>query len=59
VAYFKKVARKMTEEENAKKKLTLKINMDEKLPKDKGGRKNLGYAAILNIYHGLGLDGFS
>jgi len=58
VAHFKKVARRMTGEENARKKLTLKINMDEKLPKDKEGRKNLGYAAILNIYHELGLDDF-
>jgi len=48
----------MTEEENAKKKLTLRIDIDEKLPKDRRGRKNLGYAAILNIYHGLGLDDF-
>ena len=58
VAHFKKVALKMTEEENAKKKLTLKINMEEELPKDSKGRKNLGYAAILKIYHELGLDDF-
>ena len=58
VAHFKKVALKMTEEENAKKRLTLKINMEEELPKDRRGRKNLGYAAILKIYHGLGLDDF-
>jgi transposase len=58
VAHFKEVARKMTEEDNAKKKLTLKINMEEKLPEDSKGPKNLGYAAILKIYHELGLDGF-
>lgn len=58
VAHFRKIAQKMTEEDNAKKKLTLKINMDEKLPRDSRGRKNLGYAAILNIYHGLELDSF-
>ena len=58
VAHFKKVARRMTEEENARKKLTLKINMDEALSKDREGRKNLGYAAILKIYHELGLDKF-
>ena len=58
VAHFKKVARRMTEEENARKKLTLKINMEEELPKDREGRKNLGYAAILKIYHELGLDDF-
>ena len=58
VAHFKEVARKMTEEENAKKKLTLKINMDETLIPGSRGRKNLGYAAILKIYHELRLDDF-
>ena len=58
VAHFRKVARKMTEEDNAKKKLTLKINMEEKLEEDSRGSKNMGYAAILKIYHELGLDDF-
>lgn len=58
IAHFKEVARKMTEEEKAKKKLTLTINMDEALPQDIDGRKNLGYAAILKIYHELRLDDF-
>lgn len=58
VAHFKEVARRMSEEENAKKKLTLNINMDEELPEDSGGRKNLGYGAILKIYHELELDVF-
>jgi len=58
IAHFKKVAKKMTEEDNAKKKITLKINMDEELPKDSKGRKNLGYAAILKIYHELELNVF-
>jgi len=58
VAHFKEVARKMTEEENVRKKLTLKINMDETLTTGSRGRKNLGYAAILKIYHELGLDDF-
>ncbi len=58
IAYFKEVARKMTEEENAKKKLTLSINMDEELSPGSDNRKNLGYAAILKIYHELKLDRF-
>jgi len=58
IAYFKEVARKMTEEENSKRKLTLSINMDEKLPFDSDNRKNFGYAAILKIYHELGLHRF-
>ena len=58
VEHFKKVALNMTEEENAKKKVTLRINMDEVLTKDSKGQKNLGYAAILKIYHELKLDDF-
>jgi len=58
VSYFKKVAKKMTEEDNAKRKVTLKINMDEELPAGSSGRKNLGYAAILKIYHELELNDF-
>jgi len=58
VAHFREIARKMTEEEKAKKKLTLSINMDERLPEDAEGSKNFGYAAILKIYHQLGLDTF-
>jgi hypothetical protein len=58
VAHFKKVAQKMTEEDNSKKKLTLNINMDEELVRDSSSRKNLGYAAILKIYHELCLNDF-
>jgi hypothetical protein len=55
ITHFQEVARKMTEEENAKKKLTLTINMDEKLPPGTDNRKNFGYVAILKLYHELGL----
>lgn len=58
IAHFKKVARQMTEEDNVKRKVTLKINMDEDLAKETRGRKNLGYAAILKIYHELELNVF-
>lgn len=58
IAHFKEVARKMTEEENSEKKLTLSINMDEKLAPSTDNRKNFGYAAILKIYHELSLDDF-
>jgi len=58
IAHFRKVAKKMTEEDNAKRKVTLNIDMDEKLSKDIVGRKNLGYAAILKIYHELKLNVF-
>lgn len=58
IAHFKEVARKMTEEENAKKKLTLTINMEQQLEPETDDRKNFGYAAILKIYHELGLHRF-
>ena len=58
VAHFKEVARKMTKEENAEKKLTLTINMDEQLAPGTDNRKNFGYAAIVKIYHELGLHRF-
>jgi len=58
IAHFRDIARKMTEEEKAKKRLTLSINMDERLPENAEGSKNFGYAAILKIYHQLGLDSF-
>jgi hypothetical protein len=58
ITHFKEVARKMTEEDDTRKKVVLNINMDEELPKDSSSRKNLGYAAILKIYHELGLNEF-
>ena len=58
IAHFKEVARKMTEEENLENNLTLSINMNEKLSPSTDNRKNFGYAAILKIYHELGLDVF-
>ena len=58
IAHFKEVAAKMTEEENSKKKLTLKINMDEQLEQGTDNRKNFGYAVLLKIYHELGLHRF-
>ena len=58
IAHFQEVARKMTEDENSKRKLTLSINMDEKLTPGTDNRKNFGYAAILKLYHELGLHRF-
>jgi transposase len=58
IAHFKEVARKMTEEEKKKRKFTLNIDMDEELEPESDGRKNFGYAAILKVYHELGLNRF-
>jgi transposase len=58
VSHFRQVAKKMTEEDSTRKKVVLDINMDEELPEDSSSRKNLGYAAILKIYHELCLNDF-
>ncbi|MDR2570076.1 MAG: IS1634 family transposase [Oscillospiraceae bacterium] len=58
IAHFKEIARKMTAEEKNQRKVTLNIDMNEKLDIDEDNRKNLGYAAILKIYHELKLDQF-
>lgn len=58
IAHFKDLAREMTIEESLEKKLTMSINMDEKLATGTDNRKNFGYAAILKVYHELGLDTF-
>ena len=56
IAHFKEVARQMTEEEKAQRKVNFTIDMNEELPEDTDSRKNLGYAAILKIYHDLKLN---
>jgi len=58
IAHYREVARQMTEEENNRRKVTLTIDMNEQLAVGEDNRKNLGYAAILKIYHELKLDQF-
>jgi len=58
IKHFKEVARKMTEKENAEKKVTLSFNMGEQLAQDTDNRKNLGYAAIMKLYYEIELDRF-
>jgi len=58
IAHFRDVARKMTEAEEKTQKVTLSFHLDDELPMDSDSRKNLGYAAILKIYHELELDRF-
>ena len=58
IAHFREIARKMTEEENARRKIALTLDMDECLPMNTDNRKNFGYVALLKIYHELELDRF-
>ena len=58
IAHFREVARQMTEEEKALRRVQFTVDMDEELPIGAVGAKNLGYALPLKIYHQLGLDKF-
>lgn len=58
VAHFKGVVEQMNIDENAKKTLTLTIDLDEKIDRETHTRYNLGYAVIMKIYHELEFDRF-
>lgn len=58
VAHFKEIVAQMNAEEKGNKKLTLEIDLNEKLPEESHARYNLGYAVIMKIYHELELDRF-
>lgn len=58
IAHFKEVAQKMTAKENARKKVSISIDMDECLPETAEGTRNLGYAVPMKVYHELGLHKF-
>lgn len=58
IAHFRAVAKKMTEEENERRKVTISFDMDETLPTNTDNRKNIGYTAILKIYHELEIHRF-
>lgn len=56
IAHFKTVAKRMTEEESKRRKVSVGIDMDECLPEEAEGMKNFGYAVLMKIYHELGLQ---
>lgn len=58
IAHFKEVVAQMNAEEKEKKKLTLEIDLNEKLPEESHTRYNMGYAVIMKMYHELELDRF-
>jgi transposase len=58
VAHFKEIVAQMNAEEKGNKKLTLEIDLNEKLPDESHSRYNLGYTVIMKIYHELELDRF-
>lgn len=58
ITHFKSIVEQMNVTEKTNRKLTLTIDMDEKLNEQTHTRYNLGYAVILKIYHELELDRF-
>jgi len=58
ITHFKEVISQMNAEEKSNKKLSLEIDLTEKLPDNSHFRYNLGYAIIMQIYHELELDRF-
>ena len=58
IAHFKEVVAQMNAEEKENKKITLEIDLNEKLPDQSHARYNLGYAVIMKIYYELELDRF-
>ena len=58
IAHFKEIVNQMNAHEKENKKLTLEIDLNEKLPDESHTRYNMGYAVIMKIYHELELDRF-
>jgi len=58
VAHFKEVVSQMNAEEKRNKKITLEIDLNEKLSDESHTRYNMGYAVIMKIYHELELHHF-
>ena len=58
ITHFKEIISQMNAEEKGNKKITLEIDMNEKLQNEMHSRYNMGYAAIMKIYHELELDRF-
>jgi hypothetical protein len=58
VAHYKEIVAKMNTEKKNNKKLTLEIDLNEKLPDESHTQYNLGYAVIMKIYHELEFDRF-
>lgn len=58
IAHFKAVAEQMTADENAQKKVSITVDMNERLPEKAEGLKNLGYAVPMKVYHELCIHKF-
>ena len=58
IAYFREMAKQMTECERVDRSVTLKVNMDDELSADSPGTRNVGYTLLMKVYHQLEIDKF-
>lgn len=58
ISHFRSIVEQMNVEEKTNRKLTLTIDLNEKLSEASHTRYNLGYAVIMKVYHELELDRF-
>jgi len=58
IAHFKDAVAQMNADNKGNRKITLEIDLNEKLRNESQTRYNMGYAVILKIYHELELDRF-
>lgn len=58
IAHFKEIVAQMNAGKKDNKKLTLEIDLTEKLPVESHTRYNMGYAVIMKMYYELELDRF-
>ena len=59
IAHFKKVAKKMSlEEDEASRSLSFKFTVDEKIDSSSVLRKNLGFSVLSYFYHKLDINNF-
>ena len=58
IAHFREVAQQMTKQEREGNLVSIKVNMNEELPPNSPGARNIGYTLPMKIYHQLEIDKF-
>ncbi len=58
IAHFKKLAKEMTEEQATVKKVDIAVDLEETLEVGTNDLKNIGFSALSNLYHELGIHTF-
>ena len=58
IEHFKEIARQMSEDEHARRKVQIEIDLEENITEGVNNIKNFGYAVPMKVYHELGIDEF-